>query len=72
MGDIEDFFNFTKKFERRTVTGGTVGGRTKESEWNTKVEPRRVIPETTDYARKYEKELERDLRLVSRNLIRKE
>lgn len=65
MSSIDDFFDFSKEFERQTVTGGTVAGRVRDSEDAIKIEPTRNTPKTTDYAKKYQDELERELREVS-------
>lgn len=65
MGDIDDFLDFTKKFERKTISSGTVGGRTTSTIALTKPEPKREKFDSTDYADKYMQELKNDLRRVS-------
>lgn len=67
MDEFDNFMNFStnRSFERIIITGGTVGGRIIASEEETSVEPTRNIPETTNYANRYEEELENDLRVVS-------
>lgn len=71
MDEIDDFLDFSKNktFQKRFITGGTVAGRIIADERETHVESRRDIPETTNYANRYERELENDLRVVSRNLM---
>lgn len=69
MGDLDAFLNFLEPFKKTTISSGTVAGRVRASEPEATVEPRRNIPETTNYANRYERELETDLRVVSRNLM---
>lgn len=65
MSDIDDFFNFSKPFTKKEVSGGTCDGRYQAQENKVEAEPDRDTPENTDYANKYERDLKKHLQRVS-------
>lgn len=60
MDDIEDFFNFSKPFERIEISGGTVNGRVVPT--SDGVHVKREIGLGTEYCKEYQ-EAEADLML---------